>query len=143
MENLSPLSGAQLFETATAPIEDAGYAALKQEYEQQIARQEAMIEAADGVDQAVLREELDHYIGRNEPVLADAQYIVTQESLNAFRARLDTYVPYYNEGFSEEASDRLSTANARYFEGNLTIEQYLQELDRQITMRTMEDESLM
>lgn len=139
LKNLSPLAGAQLFETATAPIEDPDYADLKQEYEEQLARYEAAIEAADNIEQTALREELANYIEANEQMLADTQYIVTQESLNAFRARLDTYVPYYNEGLNEDASDRLSTANARYFEGSLSIEQYLDELDRQITMRAMED----
>ena len=72
-------------------------------------------------------------------MLEEMRYIVTEESLNAFRARLDTYVPYYDEGLSEEASDQLGEANMRYFAGSLSIEQYLQELDREITARALED----
>lgn len=139
LENLNPARAAQLFETSIAPIEGVDYAALKRAYDDGVFEREAAIKAAAAVDQPALREELSRYSENNKQMLEEMRYIVTEESLNAFRARLDTYVPYYDEGLSEEASDQLGEANMRYFAGSLSIEQYLQELDREITARALED----
>ena len=139
MENIEPSMLAMMCPDKNDPIENPHFEETVKIYRNNIDRVKKALETCKEEDKAAYQEQLENYEGYYKDWEREGKYSATAESIAAYRA-YDSYffVRKPNAFYSSGSDDSLSNLLSRFLDGQLPLEQFIQEFDAKL--RLMQNE---
>ena len=139
MENIEPSMLAMMCPDKNDPIENPHFEETLKIYRNNIDRIKKALETCKEEDKAAYQEQLENYEGYYKDWEREGKYSATAESIAAYRA-YDSYffVRKPNAFYSSGRDDSLSNLLSRFLDGQLPLEQFIQEFDAKL--RLMQNE---
>lgn len=139
MENIEPSMLAMMCPDKNDPIENPHFEETVKIYRNNIDRIKKALETCKEEDKAAYQEQLENYEGYYKDWEREGKYSATAESIAAYRA-YDSYffVRKPNAFYSSGSDDSLSNLLSRFLDGQLPLEQFIQEFDAKL--RLMQNE---
>ena len=139
MENIEPSMLAMMCPDKNDPIENPHFEETLKIYRDNIDRIKKALETCKEEDKAAYQEQLENYEGYYKDWEREGKYSATAESIAAYRA-YDSYffVRKPNAFYSSGSDDSLSNLLSRFLDGQLPLEQFIQEFDAKL--RLMQNE---
>lgn len=139
MENIEPSMLAMMCPDKNDPIENPHFEETVKIYRNNIDRVKKALETCKEEDKAAYQEQLENYEGYYKDWEREGKYSATAESIAAYRA-YDSYffVRKTNAFYSSGRDDSLSNLLSRFLDGQLPLEQFIQEFDAKL--RLMQNE---
>lgn len=139
MENIEPSMLAMMCPDKNDPIENPHFEETVKIYRNNIDRVKKALETCKEEDKAAYQEQLENYEGYYKDWEREGKYSATAESIAAYRA-YDSYffVRKPNAFYSSGSDDSLHNLLSRFLDGQLPLEQFIQEFDAKL--RLMQNE---
>ncbi len=139
MENIEPSMLAMMCPDKNDPIENPHFEETLKIYRDNIDRIKKALETCKEEDKAAYQEQLENYEGYYKDWEREGKYSATAESIAAYRA-YDSYffVRKPNAFYSSGSDDSLHNLLSRFLDGQLPLEQFIQEFDAKL--RLMQNE---
>lgn len=139
MENIEPSMLAMMCPDKNDPIVNPHFEETLKIYRDNIDRIKKALETCKEEDKAAYQEQLENYEGYYKDWEREGKYSATAESIAAYRA-YDSYffVRKPNAFYSSGSDDSLSNLLSRFLDGQLPLEQFIQEFDAKL--RLMQNE---
>lgn len=139
MENIEPSMLAMMCPDKNDPIENPHFEETVKIYRNNIDRIKKALETCKEEDKAAYQEQLENYEGYYKDWEREGKYSATAESIAAYRA-YDSYffVRKPNAFYSSGSDDSLHNLLSRFLDGQLPLEQFIQEFDAKL--RLMQNE---
>lgn len=121
------------------PIENKYYESNLQDMQASVERQKKQLEAADPIDKPALQENLDIFLGYIEEFRENGRYEVSPQAIARYRDLMQ-YVVLQRPSvmYSNSNDDSFWTLRNRYVEGQITLEQFIQEGSGKLRLMQME-----
>lgn len=139
MENIEPSTLAMMCPDKNDPIENPHFEETVKIYRDNIDRIKKALETCKEEDKAAYQEQLENYERYYKDWEREGKYSATAESIAAYRA-YDSYffVRKPNGFYSSGRDDSLGNLLSRFLDGQLPLEQFIQEFDAKL--RLMQNE---
>lgn len=138
-EHLSPIVQTELMPNVNAPIRSESYSQNREALSEQVAIAQSNLDACE--DEAA-RVQLEQQLAQAQANLNDYDlnaWDVSPESIAEYRAIAEHIYVCYIDNIDVAEEQAFSDTCARFLDGNLSMDQFIAELERRYVMRSMEN----
>lgn len=143
LDNLDDSAAIVLHPDDNQPRVAKGYEKSLQALNDEIAKQQALLDAAEDSQKAALRDKLEQLSAQLSDLTAH-QYSVTAEQIERFRTQVSPLLTVCQQSVlysaDQDAQKELSSLMLQYLSGAVTQQQLLKELDQRTRMMELEDQ---